>query len=249
MSIKSTSTTDMTNRANGMVKVIHGANDDEFDIAGATVFRVQSNLKDAFNIPATAPVFVKGKRVETDYVLQAGDTLEFCVESGRKGTRSMFTKADILLKYPGFPPDVLLKVFDNVRHHDMNAKGEALWMESVVDDWLDDFYSRGADDGRDKAIPPSRIRIDGQIYDDIRTGEWRLMDIVLKRRNEGVEGVPINEVIEHVWGHDCGDKNNALKCNMTRINKTLSEQGSLASVSIINGFVALNEKQHSPESD
>jgi len=230
------------NRRNGMVKIIHGANDDEFDIAGATVSRVYSNLIDAFNIPKTALAFVNGEQVDGTYVLRANDTLEFCKQSGRKGIRRMFTKADILREYVSFPSDVLDDLFAEVRHHDTNANGDPIWMESVVDDWLDErCFRRQADDGRDKVIPPNKVRIEGQIYNDLTSLEWRLMDILLTRRNTGEEAVPKDDVIEHVWGHDYDHKDNALKQHVKRVNEKLSEQHSPVSVSLSNGFVTINK--------
>lgn len=228
---------------NGMVKVIHGANDDEFDIAGVTVSQVHANLIDAFNIPKRSVAFVNGEQVDGAYVLQANDTLEFCKRAGRKGIRKMFTKSDILREYVGFPSDVLDDLFAEVRHHDTNADGDPIWMESVVDDWLDELYlRRQADDGRDKVIPPSKVRIDGQIYNDLTTLEWRLMDILLTRRNAGEEAVSKDDVIEHVWGHDYDRKDDALKQHVKRLNKKLSEKRCSVSVSIShNGYLELNK--------
>lgn len=71
--------------AAGKVKVIHGANDDEFEIAGAKVQQVRANLVDAFNIPGDALSFVNGEQVDANYVLKQGDTLEFIKQAGVKG--------------------------------------------------------------------------------------------------------------------------------------------------------------------
>lgn len=71
--------------AAGKVKVIHGANDDEFEIAGAKVSQVRANLVDAFNIPGDALSFVNGEQVDANYTLQQNDTLEFVKQAGVKG--------------------------------------------------------------------------------------------------------------------------------------------------------------------
>jgi hypothetical protein len=71
--------------AAGKVKVIHGANDDEFEIAGAKVQQVRANLVDAFNIPGDALAFVNGEQVDANYTLQQNDTLEFVKQAGVKG--------------------------------------------------------------------------------------------------------------------------------------------------------------------
>ncbi|MEI8269921.1 MAG: hypothetical protein WCG45_00995 [bacterium] len=69
----------------GKVKVIHGANDDEFAIAGATVAQVRANLVDAFNIPGDALAFVNGEQVDANHVLKSSEVLEFVKAAGVKG--------------------------------------------------------------------------------------------------------------------------------------------------------------------
>ena len=71
--------------AAGKVKVIHGANDDEFEIAGATVQQVRANLVDAFNIPGDALAFINGEQVDGNYILKSLDCLEFVKAAGVKG--------------------------------------------------------------------------------------------------------------------------------------------------------------------
>ena len=69
----------------GSVKIIHGANDDIFNVAGVSVASVRASLRDAFNIPDEAVAFVNGESVPPAYRLQANDTLEFVKQWGRKG--------------------------------------------------------------------------------------------------------------------------------------------------------------------
>ena len=69
-----------------LTKVIHNSNDDTFFIAGATVGSVRAALVDAFNIPVTALAFVNDLQVDFRHRLRGGETLEFCVGWGRKGS-------------------------------------------------------------------------------------------------------------------------------------------------------------------
>lgn len=69
----------------GSVKVIHGANDGVFDVAGRSVASLQAGLADAFNIPLEAFAFVNGKIVGEQYRLQEQDTVEFSVLDTWKG--------------------------------------------------------------------------------------------------------------------------------------------------------------------
>ena len=72
------------------VKIIHGPNDDFFDLPdGSTVLSVSHNLADAFNIPRHFAAFVNGERVHEGYHLQHEDTVEFVVPHGRKGAGSL----------------------------------------------------------------------------------------------------------------------------------------------------------------
>ncbi len=66
------------------VKVIHGANDGLFLVAGVAVATIRASLKDAFNIPDEAVPFVNGETVSPAYQLQENDTLEFVKRRGRK---------------------------------------------------------------------------------------------------------------------------------------------------------------------
>lgn len=67
------------------VKIIHGANDGTFNLAGSKVSTVRASLIDAFNIPVDALAFVNGQQVDEDYVLQKNSTLEFVKQAGVAG--------------------------------------------------------------------------------------------------------------------------------------------------------------------
>ena len=67
------------------VKVIHGANDGTFDLAGSKVSTVRASLVDAFNISQDAIAFVNGQRVTDSYQLRVDDLIEFVREHGVKG--------------------------------------------------------------------------------------------------------------------------------------------------------------------
>jgi len=69
------------------VKVIHGANDGSFNLAGSKVTTVRASLVDAFNIPGDALAFVNGEQVDANYTLQSNDTLEFVKQAGVKGIK------------------------------------------------------------------------------------------------------------------------------------------------------------------
>jgi hypothetical protein len=74
-------------QTNTKVRVVHGSNEQYFDLAGKDVAYVRKNLRDVFNIPKDAAVWVNGKAVEEDFVLQAGQSCEFLKSAGVKGIR------------------------------------------------------------------------------------------------------------------------------------------------------------------
>lgn len=78
------------------VKVIHGANDGTFDLAGSKVSGVRASLVDAFNVPGDALAFVNGDVVPASYRLARNDTLEFVRSIGVKGAgKKNLTEQDL----------------------------------------------------------------------------------------------------------------------------------------------------------
>lgn len=69
------------------VRVIHGANDGIFDVAGYPLTRLRSSLVDAFNIPLDAVALANGRRVPQSYEPVADDVIEFIREQSMKGGR------------------------------------------------------------------------------------------------------------------------------------------------------------------
>lgn len=222
------------------VKVIHGINDGTFALEGFSVASVSSSLIDAFNIPVDAIAFVNGTRVDMSCTLARNDTLEFCKPTGRKGIWRMFTRAEILREYTGHPADIMDELFKTLQHDDLNCDGQPIWSEIVLDEWFEERYSRKrADDGRDKAIPPDSVRINGQNVGDLTSTEWRLLESVLKRGGNNKPSVSFDLVIEDVWGHDAGWKDEAIKQHLKRINILFRKQNCPASISGENRFVTI----------
>ena len=81
------------------VRIIHGANEGDFDVAGETVATVQARLADVFNIPVLAFGYVNGVIVKEEFRLRASDTLGFVRLWGKKGGKQ---DDPALLKQP-FP--------------------------------------------------------------------------------------------------------------------------------------------------
>lgn len=221
-----------------LVKVIHGANDGLFDLAGTRVASIQASLVDAFNIPNEALAFVNGEQVDGEYIVQSNDTLEFCKQTGDKGGRRMLSMGDILREYTGFPPKVLEEVFANVPPHEVAAEGQPRWFELAIDEWLDRRYMERVDDGRDKAIPPDSVRINGSVYNGFTQNEWRLIDALLKAPDTSVT---VDDAIELLYADDASisSTSNRLKQAIKRLNRKSGDLRRSFTVHIENGWVSL----------
>lgn len=225
------------NLSNRAVEVIHGANEGTFALAGARVASVRSSLVEVFNIPSEAIALVNGAQVDMGYILQGKDTLEFVKPAGRKGINRPFTKTDILREYAGYPQDVFDDLFRSFRHHDTNGKGEPIWNEQLLDEWLRNRYANEKpDDGKDRVIPPSSVRIDGKVYRDFGKKQWQLLEAIINKPS-----VESGIVIEHVYGHDADDRENALTQLIKRVNQKLVKQDCPYTVSEENEFVSLTK--------
>lgn len=67
------------------VRIVHGANEGRFEVAGKTVRSIAKSLRNAFNIPEGAQSFIGGTEVSGDHIVADGDTVEFVHTFGRKG--------------------------------------------------------------------------------------------------------------------------------------------------------------------
>lgn len=68
-----------------MVRVINGANNDEFAIAGKTVGEVRKAFASLFNITAGTQATVNGRNAADSVVLADGDELAFTKQVAKKG--------------------------------------------------------------------------------------------------------------------------------------------------------------------
>lgn len=231
-----------TSAIGGAVKVIHGASEGVFPVAGHGVHAVRASLVDAFNIPPDAMSFMNGEQVSETYILRPDDTLEFCKQRGNKGIRRMFTKAEIRREYTGYPDDVLADFFASVCHDDVSREGQAVWHEAVVDGWFDERYSRKrADDGRDKAIPPNSVRINGAVHNGLTLNEWRLMDALLSADKVSIL---VDDAIEVLYADDAPTTStgNRLKQALKRLNLKSTERRWPFTVHVENGWVSLDKQ-------
>lgn len=67
------------------VRIVHGANEGRFEVAGKTVRSIAKSFRDAFNIPEDAQALVGGTEVSGDHIVADGETVEFVLTFGRKG--------------------------------------------------------------------------------------------------------------------------------------------------------------------
>jgi phage terminase large subunit-like protein len=67
------------------ISVSCGANSGKFPVTGKSVAAVGEFLREVLNVDRLAEGLVNGKKVEGNYILQPGDTLEYLKPAGQKG--------------------------------------------------------------------------------------------------------------------------------------------------------------------
>lgn len=72
-------------RTSTTIQVSCGASSGTFPVAGRTVKEVGEFLREVLNVDRLSTGLVNGKDVSADYVLKAGDALEFLKPAGKKG--------------------------------------------------------------------------------------------------------------------------------------------------------------------
>jgi hypothetical protein len=80
-------TGDLNNKPNTVVRIVSGASGCEFDVAGKSVGSVKNFAQEILNVSSISESYVRGKKVSDDYILKAGDCLEFIKPSGSKGQK------------------------------------------------------------------------------------------------------------------------------------------------------------------
>jgi len=128
-----------------LVKVIHGANEGVFDLAGHTVVVVRASLEVPFNIPPDAAAFVNGEMVDERFVLVPDDTLEFVKQEGQKGLGDLLTPEDLMARWR-----ISTEQYQELRHRGLPVftfpDGMARHPEVTVDEWWKAFggHAEGA---------------------------------------------------------------------------------------------------------
>jgi len=123
-----------TQENRSLVKVIHGANDGEFDLSGHTVGVARSSLEVVFNIPIEAAAFVNGEAVHVSYVLAPNDCLEFVKQFGIKGLGDLLTPEEIKARWR-LNVDQYQELRDRGLPTITFADGTARHPEVLVDQW------------------------------------------------------------------------------------------------------------------
>lgn len=66
-------------------RISSGATSQQFDVAGYTIADVMDYMKEVLNVNKTSTPIVNGGEAKYDYVIQAGDNIEFIKPAGTKG--------------------------------------------------------------------------------------------------------------------------------------------------------------------
>ena len=120
------------------VRVNHTVNDGVFDFAGHTVAEVQLALLDAFNLRSCDAAFVNGIEVDWNYILNAGDQLEFMHRYGHKGLGDMITPDELMRRWK--ITDEQYREFQNLGLPSIELDNNViLHPEFALDEWSKHF--------------------------------------------------------------------------------------------------------------
>lgn len=75
----------IAHRISNEVTINCGANTHKFDVAGLQIGEVADRIQEIMNIPSPRQTFVNGVQVRDNYVIKAGDEIEFIKPAGVKG--------------------------------------------------------------------------------------------------------------------------------------------------------------------
>jgi hypothetical protein len=67
------------------VKVVYGVNELSLDLGGKSIRGIWKMLEQVLNLPRETTVSVNGQKVVDDYIVRAGDEIEFLKPAGIKG--------------------------------------------------------------------------------------------------------------------------------------------------------------------
>jgi hypothetical protein len=93
----------------------------------------------------------------------------------------------------------------------------------------------------DGPIPPDKFRLNAQTYGGFSSLEWRLL-----RSLWGKTAVRIGKVMDRVYGHDHGDKDEAFKALKKRLSRKLLDQGFPGEIVTKGGFLSLDLARPKP---
>lgn len=74
-----------SDRTETWCRISSGATSKQFNVAGYTISSVMEFMKEVFNVDSASSPLVNGKEVNSDYVIQGGDNIEFIKKAGNKG--------------------------------------------------------------------------------------------------------------------------------------------------------------------
>jgi hypothetical protein len=88
---------------------------------------------------------------------------------------------------------------------------------------------------QDGPVPPDRFRLNNKLYHGFSPLEWKLL-----RRLWGKSAVSISKLMDYLYGHDHGDKDEAFRALKKRLSRKLLEQGFPGEIVTSGGFLGLD---------
>ena len=159
-----------------------------------------------------------------------------------------FTADEIRGKYQ-VPSSLFAKIINAIPFHYEDEEGVRYYIESRVDRFFEEYGKRMETPSApvhgmpaqypdntdpDGPVPPDRLRLSGKVYQDITKKGWLLLQCLWQR-----EWVVIDDVMEHVYGHDYEQCDETLYSLCKRTSSLLITQGCPAEIKRKAGYIML----------
>jgi hypothetical protein len=143
-----------------------------------------------------------------------------------------FLTADQVRRKYQIPADLFQKLLPLLPVAYRDDAGVAYYLESVVDKVLHEWGARPPKE--DGPVPPDRFRLGDLEIEGLTRLEWRLLEYLW-----GKPAATIQDVMDHVYGDDHDQTDDAIKAVVKRLNNKLLEKRFPAEVALTNGYYSI----------
>jgi hypothetical protein len=145
-----------------------------------------------------------------------------------------FLTADEVRTLYQFPEELFAKLLPRLPVAYRDAAGVTYYLESVVDKVLHEWA--GASVKTDGPVPPDKLRIGPDEYDGFTRLEWRLLEFLW-----GKPAVLFQDVMDHIYGENHYQTDEALEGVIKRLNIKLTDKRAPVLIDPKNGYIRIKK--------